>query len=467
MSTAGLHDETPVRSIDDLVEFMGRGCRPPERWRIGTEHEKLVFRTDTLQRPPFEGPRGIAELLTSLARFGWSVVTEDDRPIALARADGSTISLEPGGQLELSGALLQTLHETCREIHEHLDQVREVGRELGLGVIGLGFDPLWSREQVPWMPRRRHAIMRNYMPRRGALGLDMMTRTCTVQVNLDYASEADMVAKMRVSVAVQPVVTAMFANSPFVEGRACGHQSHRAHVWRDTDPDRAGLLPFVFDSGMGFARYVQWALDVPMYFVRRGDAVHDVAGQSFRAFLQGRLDALPGERPTLGDFADHLSTLFPDVRLRPYLEQRGADAGSWADLCALPALWTGLLYDADAFAELSELVSGWSFEAVAQLREAVPRHGLQATLSLGRRRVAALEVARKVVAISRRGLERRARADGHGRTEAHFLDGLRDQLARGSTPSDRWLALHKTGWKGDVRRIYDYAATSSGSVAPV
>ncbi|HMK66993.1 MAG TPA: glutamate--cysteine ligase, partial [Stellaceae bacterium] len=309
-----------------LVEYIEAGSKPPERWRIGTEHEKFVFRLSDLRRVPYEGPGGIRALLEGLRRFGWEPVLENGNPIALSNGSYS-ISLEPGGQFELSGAPLETLHQTCAEVNEHLDQVRTVCHELKLGMMGLGFDPKWGRADVPWMPKGRYAIMRRYMPTKGSLGLDMMLRTCTVQVNLDFASEADMVGKFRVGLALQPVAVALFANSPFVEGRPTGFVSFRSHVWTDTDPDRCGMLPFVFEKGFGFERYVDYMLDVPMYFVYRDGRYIDVAGQSFRDFLAGKLPGLPGERPRINDWSDHLTTAFPEVRMKRILEMRGADGG--------------------------------------------------------------------------------------------------------------------------------------------
>ena len=335
--------------------FWRRAASRPGDWRIGTEHEKFVFHLETLESAPYEGAWGIRALLEGLTRFGWEPVLENGNPIALAKSD-CNISLEPGGQLELSGAPLETIHQTCDEVHTHLAEVKEVAGELGVGLVGLGFHPRARRDEIPWMPKGRYRIMRDYMPKRGALGLDMMVRTCTVQVNLDFESEADMIRKMRVGLALQPVATALFANSPFVEGKPSGYYSYRSHIWEDTDPDRCGILPFVFEDGMGFERYVDYVLDVPMYFVYRDGRYIDASGQSFRDFLDGRLPALPGEKPMMSDWEDHLTTLFPEVRLKRYIEMRGADGGPWRRLCALPALWVGLLYDRGALDAACELI---------------------------------------------------------------------------------------------------------------
>ena len=334
----------PITDRRQLIEYLEAGCKPKAEWRVGTEHEKFGYTHDDLRPLPYDGERGIRALLEGLAaQFNWQIVTENELPIALQRG-GASVTLEPGGQVELSGAPVKTLHETCCEVHEHLDQVRAVAAPLGIGMLGLGFQPKWRREDIPWMPKGRYRIMGSYMPTKGRLGLDMMLRTCTIQTNLDFSSEADMVQKFRVGLAWQPVATALFANSPFTDGRPNGFLSYRSHVWTDTDPDRSGILPFVFEAGMGFERYVDHALDVPMYFVYRDGKYIDAAGQSFRDFLKGRLPALPGELPTITDWSDHLTTLFPEVRLKRYLEMRGTDGGPWRSLCALPALWVGVLY---------------------------------------------------------------------------------------------------------------------------
>ncbi|MEE8084136.1 MAG: glutamate--cysteine ligase, partial [Alphaproteobacteria bacterium] len=366
----------PVTSKDQLVQYHAVGCKPRADWRIGTEHEKFAFNLEDLRPLPYEGPSSIRAMLEGLTRFGWTPVTENGLPVALAKG-GASITLEPGGQIELSGETLENLHETCREVHQHLTQVKEVAAEIGAGFLGIGFNPKWRREDMPWMPKDRYGIMRAYMPTKGGHGIDMMIRTATIQVNLDFESEADMVEKFRIGLALQPVVTAMFANSPFVEGKPSGYLSYRSFVWTDTDPDRCGILPFVFDDGFGFERYVDYMLDVPMYFVYRDGRYIDASGQSFRDFLAGRLPALPGEIPTMGDWADHLTTVFPEVRLKRYLEMRGADGGPWRRICALPAFWVGLLYDAQSQAAAAALVADWTARDHQGLRAEVPRHALR------------------------------------------------------------------------------------------
>jgi glutamate--cysteine ligase len=439
----------PITDRRQLVEWFEAGCKPKPRWRIGTEHEKFCFRLSDLRRLPYEGPDGIGALLTGLQRFGWTGVEEDGRVIALTQDDGA-ITLEPGGQFELSGAPVRTIHETCAEVHTHLHQVKEVAAELGIGLIGLGFDPKWRREDISWMPKGRYKIMRDYMPKRGGLGLDMMLRTCTVQVNLDFASEADMVRKFRTSLALQPVATALFANSPFKEGRPNGFLSYRSHVWTDTDPDRTGILPFVFEPGMGFERYVDYLLDVPMYFVYREGRYLDASGQSFREFLKGKLPAAPGETPTTGDFADHVTTVFPEVRLKRYLEMRGADGGPWRRLCALPALWVGLLYDEDALAAAEELTADWTLADHRHLRREVPRLGLKTPFRGG----TVQDLARRVVAISAQGLARRATATGYGKDETVFLDTLMEIAESGVTPAEEMLQLYRTRWQESVDPVF-------------
>src|ERR1700704_4673329 len=366
----------PIINKRQLVEYHASGNKPPVAWRVGTEHEKFVFRRSDLKRVPYDGPDGIRALLEGMTRFGWKPVIEKGNIIALSNDSQCSITLEPGGQFELSGAPLETLHQTCGEVHEHLRQVREVCNELGLGMIGLGFDPTSRRDEVPWMPKGRYKIMRDYMPKKGQLGLDMMLRTCTVQTNLDYLSEADMVRKFRVSLALQPVAVALFANSPFIEGRPPGFQTYRSLVWTDTDPDRCGMLPFVFEDGFGFERYADYMLDVPMYFVYRDGKYIDASGQSFKDFLKGKLPARRGELPTLNDWADHITTAFPEVRLKRFLEMRGADSGPLPALNALPALWVGLLYDQGALDAAWDLVKDWTIAEHDFLRAETPNTGL-------------------------------------------------------------------------------------------
>ena len=365
MSGPSQSNPEPVHTKRQLVEYLEAGCKPPERWRIGTEHEKFVFRLDTLEPAPYDGAGGIGAFLRGLERFGWAPIEEEGNVIALKR-DHCAITLEPAGQLELSGEPLENIHQSCSEVNQHLAEVKQVADELGLGLLGLGFNPKWRRDQMPWMPKHRYSIMGEYMPKRGNLGLDMMLRTCGAQVSLDFASEADMVDKLRIGLALQPIATALLAFSPFVDGRACGDLSYRSRVWTDTDPDRCGMLPFVFEDGMGFERYVDYALDVPMYFVVRDGHYIDASGQSFRDFLEGKLPALPGEHPTLGDWEDHLTTLFPEVRLKHYIEMRGTDAGPWSRLCALPAFWTGLLYDDDARRAAADVIADWPFAEIGR-----------------------------------------------------------------------------------------------------
>jgi glutamate--cysteine ligase len=443
----------PITDIRQLVGYLESGCKPPEAWRIGTEHEKFVFDLETLRPAPYEGPGGIRALLEGLMRFGWTPILEGGVPIALTQ-DCCNITLEPGGQLELSGAPLETIHQTCDEVHVHLAQVKEVAGEIGVGLIGLGFNPKWQREDIPWMPKGRYGIMRDYMPRRGDLGLDMMLRTCTVQVNLDFESEADMVKKFRVGIALQPIATALFANSPFREGRPSGWLSLRSHVWEETDPDRCGILPFVFEDGMGFERYVAYMLDVPMYFVYRDGRYIDAAGQSFRDFLAGRLPALPGEIPTMSDWEDHLTTVFPEVRLKRYLEMRGADGGPWVRLCALPALWTGLLYDAQALDAAWDLCRDWTVEEHGLLRRETPKRALHTEF---RGRILR-DYAEQVLAIARGGLARRDRRDRAGNDETGFLAILEEIARRGSCPAEIKLRQFETEWNGDIDRVFrEYA----------
>ncbi|MGF1562591.1 MAG: glutamate--cysteine ligase [Geminicoccaceae bacterium] len=446
----GLERGEPFTDRRQLVEYIAQGSKPREAWRIGTEHEKFVFFTEDLRPVPYEGERGIQAVLEGLARdFGWQPIHERERVIALVR-DGCSITLEPGGQLELSGDMLTDLHQTCSEVHSHLREVKSVLGKLKLAVLGAGFLPKWTLDEIPWMPKGRYRIMRDYMPKRGGLGLDMMTRSCTVQVNLDYADEADMVRKFRVSLALQPIATALFANSPFKESRPNGYLSYRSHIWTDTDPDRTGLLDFVFEDSFGFERYVDYILDVPMYFVQRDGAYIDMAGRSFRDFMAGQLQGLEGELPGKADWADHLTTAFPEVRLKKFLEMRGADAGPWGALCALPALWTGLLYDQTSLDAAYDMISAWTLEELHGLRDAVPTTAL-GTPFRGR---PLYDTACEVVALARAGLQRRARKNEWGRDEAHYLEPLEDIIARKETLAETMLRRFHTDWHGDIDRLY-------------
>jgi len=449
-----LRPDTVLTDKRDLAAWLESGCRPESEWRIGTEHEKFGFLTDTLDPLPYDGPRSVRAVLEGLAqRFGWQPVLEEGRPIALNR-DGCSITLEPGGQLELSGELLDNLHQTCNEVHTHLAQVRSVAEPLDIGFLGMGFHPTARREEIEWMPKSRYAIMRNYMAKVGQLGQDMMKRTCTVQVNLDFSSEADMVDKFRASLALQPIATALFANSPFVEGQPSGYLSYRSQVWTDTDPDRTGMLPWVFETGMGFERYVDYMLDVPMYFVRRDGRYIDVAGQRFSDFLAGRLPGLPGERPTLADWEDHLTTAFPEVRLKRFLEMRGADGGPWGRLCALPAFWVGLLYDPSNLAACLDLTRNWSPAQRQSLREDVARIGLRADIdgrSVG-------DLAAELTGLARQGLVRRRRLDGVGQDEGGFLAPLESIVERGSTPAEAKLAAFEGQWNRQMRPLFEQFA---------
>ncbi|HLF29734.1 MAG TPA: glutamate--cysteine ligase [Xanthomonadales bacterium] len=444
-----------VEQVSTLLDYMASGSRPAGEWRLGTEHEKFGFTRDDLRPLPYAGGRGIHAILTALAeRFNWTPVLEQGLPIALLDDAGASITLEPGGQLELSGGLLNSLHDTCREVNTHLKQVKSVCEPLGIGFLGMGFNPKWRREDMHWMPKARYRIMRDYMAKVGTLGQDMMSRTCTVQVNLDFSSEADMVQKFRVALALQPVATALFANSPFTEGQPNGYLSYRSRIWEDTDPDRTGMLPFVFDAGMGFERYVDYLLDVPMYFVYRKGQYIDASGQSFRDFLAGKLPALPGELPTIKDWEDHLTTAFPEVRLKRFLEMRGADGGPWDQLCALPAFWVGLLYHQPALDTAWDMTRDWSMDERLQLRHDVPRLGLKATIRGRNLQSLALEL----IELSRAGLGARQRLNSAGDNETGFLAPLQITAESGKTPAELKLERFHTAWAGSVDPVFsEYA----------
>jgi glutamate--cysteine ligase len=443
-------DDPPIESRADLISVLAGGEKPRERWRIGTEHEKFVYRTADHRAPSYDEPGGIRDLLDGLTRYGWEPVIEGGNVIALTGPDGA-VSLEPAGQLELSGAPVENLHQTCAETGRHLKQVKEVGAELGLGFLGLGMWPDKTRAELPIMPKGRYAIMLSHMPRVGSMGLDMMLRTCTIQTNLDYASEADMVKKFRVSLALQPLGTALFANSPFTEGKPNGFLSYRSHIWTDTDPHRTGMLPFVFEDGFGYERYADYMLNVPMYFVYRDGKYIDAAGLNFRDFLDGSLSVLPGEKPTIADWNDHLSTAFPEVRLKSFLEMRGSDGGPWNRICALPALWVGLLYDSQALDAAWEIVKDWSIADQQKLRDDVPKLGLCSIAPDGR---TLQELGKQVIEIASAGLSARGQVNSMGDNESGFLNPLRQIVDSGMSPAHQLLEKYEKEWGGDLSRIY-------------
>ena len=443
----------PIESFDQLASLLEKGNKPKSDWRIGTEHEKFGFCKDTLAPLPYDGERSVLSILQGLRdQFNWAPVEENGYLIGLTK-DGANVSLEPGGALELSGAPLETIHETCDEVNQHLREVKEIADKIGVGFIGLGAAPIWTHEDVGLMPKGRYKLMDAYMGKVGTMGRTMMRRTCTVQVNLDFSSEADMVKKFRVALALQPVATALFANSPFFEGQVNGHKSWRSRVWRDLDADRTGMLPFVFEEGMGFQRYVDYALDVPMYFVYRDGKYINALGQSFRDFLKGKLPALPGEVPTLSDWADHLTTIFPEARIKQFMEMRGADGGPWRRLCALPAFWVGLLYDQTALDAAWDLVKGMDAQTRDEMRIGASVDGLQAEAG----GIKMMDLARQAVVISQAGLTARGRSGAGGLVpdETHFLNALQDSLETGQTPADELLACYHGEWQGDLTRIYE------------
>lgn len=452
MSASKEQSRSPaIESVDQLTAYLETGCKPKEQWRIGTEHEKFVFCRTNLRPVPYEGDSGIRAILEKLSEeTGWEILREGELPIGL-KGEGASVSLEPGGQFELSGAPLDNLHQTCDEVHRHLAAIEKVCEPMGVAFLGMGFAPTWTLDETPRMPKGRYDIMRRYMPKKGNLGLDMMHRTCTIQVNLDFSSEADMAAKFKTSLALQPIATALFANSGLYEGKSSGYASYRAHIWTDTDPDRTGLLNFVFEDGFGFERYVDYMLDVPMYFVRRDGQFVDASGQSFRDFMKGELPASPGARPTIEDWEDHLSTAFPEVRLKTFLEMRGADGGPWARICALPAFWVGLLYDDDALGAAWDVAKNWSREEREQLRDDAARYGLKAKVD-GR---TVQDVALEILSISREGLRRRARKGHIDVDETNYLNPLVKIAESGETMGELTVRLFEEEYKGDSKRLFE------------
>ena len=453
MSNPGEADATPITSTRQLADYIAVGCKPPSQYTIGTEHEKFGFRRSDFSTPAYE-PAGIRAVLEGIAATGWEAILDRGNPIGLTRGNAS-VSLEPAGQLELSGGLMPTLHDTRAEMVAHFDDVRAISEALDLGWAPLGFHPTNTREVMPWMPKGRYAIMRRYMPRVGKLGLDMMTRTCTVQVNLDYSSEADMVRKLRVSLALQPVATALFANSPFTESKPNGFLSYRGHVWTDTDNQRSGIPAVFFEDGFGFERYADWLMDaVPMYFVTRNGAYVDLAGQSFRRFRDGQLGNTEAGIATVGDFADHMTTVFTDVRLKRFIEMRGADAGSLDMMVAQSAFWVGLLYDEAALTAADALVKRHPWAEYAALRPAVARQALDAPWQTGTVR----DLARDAVAIAHDGLRARARRDRSGADETIHLVPLDGIVAGGPTQAETWLSRFHGDWRGDITNIFTESA---------
>ena len=441
----------PVTDRAQLVDWFARKGKPKSAWRIGTEHEKFLFHKGSFKPVAYEGAQGVGQLLSLLEQqFDMQPIIEKGHIIGLKSADGGSVTLEPGGQLELSGAPLVSLHGTCAETRAHLRQMREVTSPLDICMLGVGFQPLWGRGDISWMPKGRYKIMREYMPKRGNLGLDMMLRSCTVQVNLDYADERDMVRKFRTSLALQPIATALFANSPFKGGVPSGLKSTRAQAWTDTDPDRCGVPAFVFEPDFGYARWVDYILDVPMYFLHRGDDYIDVSGLSFRDFMAGKLPGFEGQYPTMEDFEDHMTTAFPEVRLKGYLEMRGADGGSWGNICALPALWVGLLYDDAALDAAEKLVRDFTAGDVETARMAVAIDGLQAEMA-GR---SVHELASETLKIAEAGLKSRAMLDDKGQDETKFLAPLQEIVASGKTHADVMLEKYHAEWDRDISHVF-------------
>jgi len=442
--------QTPVRDVEQLLEYFRGSETQLADWRIGTEHEKVGIYTDSFERVSYEGERGIGALLERIAKSeDWTPVYEEGKIIALRR-EGASITLEPGGQIELSGAPLWTIRETCREFNTHVDLVKDLSEDMGIAWLGLGADPLHSVPEIPRMPKGRYEIMRNYLPTRGSLALEMMFATATVQANFDYADEADMASKMRTAMGCTAIVSAIFANSSLKSGSASGYTTRRLDIWRDTDPDRCGLLHFVFEEGFGYREYAEWALDVPMFFIHRDDSYLPLGSTSFRQFMNSGFE---GHRATLEDWDMHLTTVFPEVRLKKIIEVRGADTASRALICALPAIWKGLLYDAEACEAAWGLVAGWSREQREEAQQEVALHGLKA--QVGSRPV--LELANELVDISASGLARIAKRGETDADERNFLEPVREQLALGQSPGETVLEKWQGEWQASAERLIEYA----------
>lgn len=442
-----------IQSKEDLIKPFQNGEKKPSDFKIGTEHEKFVFHIDTLKPVPFSGESGIENLLLALKKYGWESILEDGNTIGLSRdksLGGGTITLEPAGQLELSGAPLTNIHETFNELDEHRSQISKEGSNLGLGFLGAGLTPDWSFDEMPIMPKSRYQIMKNYMPKKGNLGLDMMFRSTTIQVNLDYSSESDMIKKFKVSLALQPIATALFANSPFLDGNLTGYNSFRSHIWTDTDPDRTGMLPFVFDGEMSYEKYVDYALKVPMYFIYRDGNYLDVSGSSFEDFLNGDLDELPNEKPNIIDWENHLTTIFPEVRLKSFLEMRGADGGSFESVCALSSFWVGLLYDSESLDSSFNLIKDFNIKQLQELRIEVAKNGLHSIIG----GIEIQEIAKKVLKLSREGLRNRNILNENGDSEEIFLDPLQKILSSGKSSSDDLIKKFSNNWNKNLVNMY-------------
>ena len=442
-----------IQSKEDLIKPFQNGEKKPSDFKIGTEHEKFVFHIDTLKPVPFLGESGIENLLLALKKYGWEGILEDGNTIGLSRdksLGGGTITLEPAGQLELSGAPLTNIHETFNELDEHRSQISKEGSNLGLGFLGAGLTPDWSFDEMPIMPKSRYQIMKNYMPKKGNLGLDMMFRSTTIQVNLDYSSESDMIKKFKVSLALQPIATALFANSPFLDANLTGYNSFRSHIWTDTDPDRTGMLPFVFDGEMSYEKYVDYALKVPMYFIYRDGNYLDVSGSSFEDFLNGDLDELPNEKPNIIDWENHLTTIFPEVRLKSFLEMRGADGGSFESVCALSSFWVGLLYDSESLDSSFNLIKDFNIKQLQELRIEVAKNGLHSIIE----GIEIQEIAKKVLKLSREGLRNRNILNENGDSEEIFLDPLQKILSSGKSSSDDLIKKFSNNWNKNLVNMY-------------
>ena len=442
-----------IQSKEDLIKPFQNGEKKPSDFKIGTEHEKFVFHIDTLKPVSFSGKSGIENLLIALKKYGWESILEDGNTIGLSRdksLGGGTITLEPAGQLELSGAPLTNIHETFNELDEHRSQISKEGSNLGLGFLGAGLTPDWSFDEMPIMPKSRYQIMKNYMPKKGNLGLDMMFRSTTIQVNLDYSSESDMIKKFKVSLALQPIATALFANSPFLDGNLTGYNSFRSHIWTDTDPDRTGMLPFVFDGEMSYEKYVDYALKVPMYFIYRDGNYLDVSGSSFEDFLNGDLDELPNEKPNIIDWENHLTTIFPEVRLKSFLEMRGADGGSFESVCALSSFWVGLLYDSESLDSSFDLIKDFNIKQLQELRIEVAKNGLHSIIG----GIEIQEIAKKVLKLSREGLRNRNILNENGDSEEIFLDPLQKILSSGKSSSDDLIKKFSNNWNKNLVNMY-------------
>ena len=428
-----------------LVKIFSEGCKEKIKWKIGTEHEKFGFKKKSLEPINFQDIQQIFLKLSN--KYNWEKVFEDSNLIALKKNNAS-ITLEPGGQIELSGAPMKNLFETCKEVNQHQSELDDICKSMEIDFLGMGLLPKWKLNKIKLMPKKRYKIMSEYMPQVGSKGLDMMFRTATIQANYDFSSESDMVKKMRVSQSLQPIIIALYANSPFVDGKITNYKSFRSFIWTKTDKKRCGILPFIYDNSFSFERYVDYLLDIPMYFIIRDNEYINMTKYTFRNFLEKKV--LKKIEPNLEDWKIHLTTVFPEVRLKTFIELRGADGGPWSRVCALPAFWTGILYDKKNLNEIWTKISHWDYSGIVNFYENVRRDGLNTFTPDGEK---LSDFTKTILNQSGEGLVRRNIKTDRG-NESIFLEPLKKILESGKSPAEMWKKLFFSEWKNDIDMLY-------------